>query len=172
MLGSMHPWTAHLVLGDSLRVVSALVWIGSGVLLLVRARPTRMTVLAGCMLLANGVSAPAVAATDGTAAAPLGRLVLGVALTLAVLTLCVFPDGHFRPSWLRWVAVSFGAWQLMVVVVGQLGTALDVLGGMVFFAGFLIPLAAQFSRYRHGTDPQQQVQLRWVLYGVGVAIGV
>ena len=168
----MHPSTAHLMLGDTLRVVSALVWIGSGVLLLVRARPSRMTVLAGCMLLANGVSGVAVAATDGTAAAPLGRLVLGVALTLAVLTISVFPDGRFRPSWLRWVAVAFGAWQLMVVVVGQLSTALDVLGGVVFFAGFLIPLAAQFSRYRHGTDPQQRVQLRWVLYGVGLAIGV
>jgi hypothetical protein len=56
--------------------------------------------------------------------------------------------------------------------VGQLGTSLDVLGGVVFFAGFLIPLAAQLSRYRNGTDPQQQVQVRWVLYGVGVAIGV
>ena len=168
----MHPAMAHLMLGDTLRVVSALVWIGSGVLLLVRARPTRMTVLAGCMLMANGVAVPIVAATDGTAAAPLGRLVLGVALTLAVLTISVFPDGCFRPSWLRWVVVAFGAWQLMVVVVGQLGTTLDVLGGVVFFAGFLIPLAAQFSRYRHGTDPQQQVQVRWVLYGVGVAIGV
>ena len=168
----MYPSMAHLMLGDVLRVVSALVWIGSGVLLLVRARPTRMTVLAGGMLLANGVSASIVAATDGTAAAPLGRLVLGLALTLAVLTICVFPDGCFRPSWLRWVAVAFGAWQLMVVIVGQLGTTLDVLGGVVFFAGFVIPFAAQFSRYRHGTDPQQQVQLRWVLYGVGVAIGV
>ena len=71
-----------------------------------------------------------------------------------------------------WVVVTFGAWQLMVAVVGQLGTALDVLGGVVFFAGFGIPLAAQLSRYRHGTDPEQQVQLRWLLYGVGVAIGV
>ena len=97
----MYPAMAHLMLGDVLRVVSALVWVGSGVLLLVRARPTRMTVLAGCMLLANGVSAPIVRATDGTAAAPLGRLVLGLALTLAVLTICVFPDGCFRPSWLR-----------------------------------------------------------------------
>ena len=168
----MQPAMAHLMLGDVLRVVSALVWIGSGVLLLVRARPTRMTVLTGCMLLANGVSAPVVAATDGTPTAPVGRLVLGVALTLAVLTMSVFPDGHFRPPWLRWVVVAFGAWQLAVVFVGPLGTTLDVLGGVMFFAGFVIPLAAQFSRYRHGTDPQQQVQLRWVLYGVGVAIGV
>jgi signal transduction histidine kinase len=172
MLVSMHPATAQLMLGDTLRVVSALVWIGSGARVVVGARPTRMTVLTGCMLVANGLSAPTVAATSGTAAAPLGRLVLGMALTLAVVTMSVFPDAQFKPSWLRWVAVAFGAWQLMVAVVGQLGTTLDVLGGVVFFSGFLVPLVAQFSRYRHGADPQQQVQLRWVLYGVGVAIGV
>ena len=70
------------------------------------------------------------------------------------------------------MAVGFGVWQVMAAVVGQLDTVLDVVGGVVFFAGFVVPLAAQFARYRHGTDPRQQVQVRWVLYGVGVAIGV
>src|SRR4051795_4561121 len=102
-----------------------------------------MTVLAGSMLIANGISAPAVRATDGTAAAPLGRLVLATALTLAVLTIAVFPDARFRPPWLRWVVVAFAAWQLMVTVVGDLDTVLDVVGGVVFFAGFGIPLVAQ-----------------------------
>jgi signal transduction histidine kinase len=172
MLVSMQPAMAHLTLVDGLRLVSALVWVGSGTLLLVRARPNRMTVLTGCMLLTNGVSGPVVEATDSTGAALVGRLVLAVALTLAVLTISVFPDGRFRPVWLRWVAVAFGAWQAMAAVVGQLGTVLDVLGGVVFFAGFVVPLVAQVSRYRHATDPRQQVQIRWVLYGVGLAIGV
>jgi signal transduction histidine kinase len=172
MLVPMQPAVAHLTLGDGLRLVSALVWVGSGALLLLRARPTRMTVLAGCMLLANGVSVPAQRATEGTSAALLGRLVLAVALTLAVLTISAFPDGQFRPSWLRWLAVVFGAWQVLVAVIGQLGTALDVLGGVVYFAGLGVPLAAQVWRYRHEPDPAHQVQVRWVLYGVGVAVGV
>jgi signal transduction histidine kinase len=172
MLVPMQPAVAQLTLGDGLRLVSALIWVGSGALLLLRTRPTRMTVLAGCMLLANGVSVPAQRATEGTSTAVLGRVVLAVALTLAVLTISVFPDGRFRPSGLRWVAVAFGAWQLMAAAVGQLGTTLDVLGGVVFFAGLGVPLAAQVWRYRHEPDPAQQVQVRWILYGVGVAIGI
>jgi signal transduction histidine kinase len=172
MLVPMQPAMAHLTLGDGLRLVSALVWVGSGALLLLRARPSRMTALAGCMLLANGISEPVGRATDGTSAALLGRLVLAVALTLGVLTISVFPDGHFHPWWLRWVPIAFGAWQVAAAAAGQLGTTLDVLGGVVFFGGFGVPLAAQVRRYRHGTDPGQQVQVRWVLYGVGLAVGV
>ena len=172
MLVTMPPAMTQEMLHESVRLVSVLVWVGSGVLLLARARPSRMTVLTGCMLIANGVSAPVVAATDGTPAASVGRLVLAVALTLAVITISVFPDGHFRPPWLRWVAVAFGAWQVMAALVGPLPTSLDVVGGVVFFAGFVVPLAAQLSRYRHGADPQQRIQVRWVLYGAGVAIGV
>ena len=144
----MQPALAHLTLGEGLRLVSVLVWVGSGALLLLRARPTRMTVLAGCMLLANGVSVPTQRVTDGTSAAPLGRLLLAVALTLAVLTISVFPDGHFRPSWLRWVAVAFGAWQILAAAVGHLGTTLDVLGGVVFFAGLGVPLVAHADQVK------------------------
>ena len=71
MLVPMQP-TAHVTLGDALRLVSVLVWVGSGALLLLRARPTRMTVLAGCTLLANGISNPLVSATEGTTAASAG----------------------------------------------------------------------------------------------------
>lgn len=97
----MQPTLAHVTLGDWLRLMSTLVWVGSGVLLLLRARPSRVTMLAGCMLLANGISEPVGRATDGTSAALVGRLVLAGALTLAVLTISVFPDGRLRPSWLR-----------------------------------------------------------------------
>lgn len=157
---------------DWLHLVSTGVWVGSGALLLVRARPSRMTVLAGCMLVANGISEPVGRATDGTSAALGGRLVLALALTLAVLTVSAFPDGRFRPSWLGWVVAAFGAWQVMAAVVGPLGTALDVLGGMVFFAGFGVPLVSQLRRYRRETDQAYRDQARWVLYGVGVAVGV
>src|SRR4051812_46603165 len=172
MLVTMQPTVAHLTLGDGLRLLSALIWVGSGALLLLRARPTRMTVLAGCMLLANGVSAPAQKASEGTSVAVLGRLVLAAALTLAVLTLSVFPDGHFRPSWLRWLAAVFAAWQVVAAVIGPLRPALDIFGGVVFFAGLGVPLGAQVWRFRHDPDPTNRVQVRWVLYGVAVAFGV
>ena len=78
MLVPMQP-TAHLTLGDGLHLVSVLVWVGSGALLLLRARPTRMTVVAGSALLANGISNPLVSATDGTSVAFLGRALLALA---------------------------------------------------------------------------------------------
>jgi signal transduction histidine kinase len=171
MLVLMQP-TAHVTLGDALRLVSVLVWVGSGALLLLRARPTRMTVLAGCTLLANGVSNPLVSATDDTSAALLGRLVLAVALTLGVLTVSILPDGQFRPPWLRWLVVGFGVWQVFAGVVGTPGTVLDVAGGVVFFAGFGIPLVAQVRRYRRESDPVKRTQIRWVLYGLGIFFGL
>ena len=107
MLVPMQP-TAHVTPGDVLHLVSVLVWVGSGALLLLRARPTKMTVVAGCALLANGISNPLVSATDGTSAALLGQMMLAVALTLGVLTFSILPDGQFRPAWLRWFVVGFG----------------------------------------------------------------
>jgi signal transduction histidine kinase len=171
MLVPMQP-TAHVTLGDALRLVSVLVWVGSGALLLLRARPTTMTVVAGCALLANGISNPLVSATDGTSAALLGRLVLAAALTLGVLTFSILPDGQFRPPWLRWFVAGFGAWQFFAAVVGTPGTVLDLVGGVVFFAGFGIPLVAQVRRYRRESDPLKRTQIRWVLYGLGIFFGV
>src|SRR5689334_4243564 len=101
----MWPAVVHLMPEDVLPLVSVLVWVGSGALLLLRSRPSRMSVLTGCMLVANGISAPAVRATDGTVLAPAGRMVLAAALTLAVLTISIFPDARFRPGWLRWVVL-------------------------------------------------------------------
>ncbi len=167
MLVPMQP-TAHVTPGDVLHLVSVLVWVGSGALLLLRARPTKMTVVAGCALIANGISNPLVSATDGTSAALLGRLVLAVALTLGVLTMAILPDGHFRPPWLRWFVAGFGAWQVFAAFVGTPGTVLDLAGGVVFFAGFGIPLVAQVRRYRRESDPVKRTQIRWVLYGLGI----
>jgi signal transduction histidine kinase len=154
-----------------LDVVWAAVWIGSGALVLMRATPSRVSVLVGTMLLGNGVATPLEHATAGTSGAVLGRTVLGVALTLSVLTLSVFPDGRFVPPWLRLVCVGFAGWQI-VVVVGTSGTVLDVLGGVVYFVGFGIPVAAQVRRYRHEPDPVQRARTKWVVYGVCAFLAV
>jgi signal transduction histidine kinase len=145
-------------------ILWAAAWIGSGALLLLRATPTRVTVLLGCTLLANGVATPVSDATSGTSSAGVGRGLLGVALTLGVLTLSVFPDGRFVPGWLKGVCVGFALWQV-AVVVGTTGTVLDVLGGVVFFVGFGAPVVAQAARYRHQSDPVQRAQTKWVVYG-------
>jgi hypothetical protein len=148
-----------------LDVVWATGWIGSGALVLLRATPSRVSVLVGTMLLANGVATPLVHVTEDTSKAALGRAVLGVALTLSVLTLSVFPDGRFVPPWLKVHCAGFALWQV-VVVVGTSGDVLDVLGGVVYFLGLGIPIAAQVHRYRHEPDPVQRARTTWVVYGV------
>lgn len=90
-----------------LALVWVAVWIASGALVLLRAAPTRMSVLVGCMLLANGVATPVSDAAAGTSSAVLGRSLLAVALTLDVVTLSVFPDGRFVRGWLKGVTVGF-----------------------------------------------------------------
>ena len=145
-------------------IVSAAAWIGSGALVVLRATPTRVNLLVGCTLLANGVATPVSVATSGTPGAEVGRGLLSLALTLGVLTLSVFPDGRFAPGWLKGVCVVFALWQV-VTVVGTSGDVLDVVGGVVFFVGFGAPIGAQVVRYRKESDPAQRAKTKWVVYG-------
>jgi hypothetical protein len=88
--------------------------------------------------------------------------------------LYVFPDGHFVPRWTRWVALVWIGWQLAehlfpswvsdpnawqsltetVVVSGALGTA----------------IYSQIHRYRHSSNSVQRQQIKWVVYGISVAL--
>jgi signal transduction histidine kinase len=154
-----------------LDVVWAAVWIGSGALVLLRATPGRVSAMVGTMLLANGVATTLEHATADTSGAWFGRAALGVALTLSVLTVSVFPDGRFVPPWLKVVCAGFALWQV-AVVVGTSGTVLDVLGGVVYFVGLGIPVAAQVHRYRHEPDPVQRARTKWVVYGVCTVLAV
>jgi signal transduction histidine kinase len=156
----------------TLRVLSAAVWIGSGALLVLRARPSRLVLLTGAMLLAQGLAPAVDTATAGGPDAWVGRLATAVALSLAVLTLAVLPDGRFVPGWLRWTSSAFVLWELATVVLGPLHGTADVVGGFVFFLGIGIPIGAQVHRYRRMTDPAMRNRMKWVVYGISVAITV
>ncbi len=154
---------------DALQLVAALVWIGSGGLVLVRAAPSRTSVLTGLTLLAVGVAPGVQTATVDTTYAWVGRLAVAVAMSLTVLTFSIFPDGQFVPRWLRWFAPGFAATQLATVVLGPLHGTADVLGGVVFFLGIGVPIGAQVSRLRREADPAERARTRWVVYGVVLA---
>jgi signal transduction histidine kinase len=181
-------WTAAVVLTAAVAVLAVLehppgtrqeildlvwgaVWIGSGTLLLLRGTPTRMGMLVACMLLANGVATPVSDATTGTSNAVVGRGLLAVALTLSVVTLSAFPDGRFVPAWLKGICIGFAGWQL-VVAADPSGTLPDVVGGVVYFVGFGIPVVAQVRRYRHELDPAMRARTKWVVYGVCTFLAV
>jgi hypothetical protein len=90
------------------------------------------------------------------------------------LFLYLFPDGRFVPRWTRWVALVWIGWQLAehffpswvsdpnawqsltetVVVSGALGTA----------------IYSQIHRYRYVSNPTQRQQIKWVVFGISVAL--
>jgi len=90
------------------------------------------------------------------------------------LFLYLFPDGRFVPRWTRWVALVWIAWQLVehffprwasdpnawqvgmetVVWLGALGTA----------------IYSQIYRYRHASSTVQRQQIKWVVFGISVAL--
>ena len=90
------------------------------------------------------------------------------------LFLYLFPDGRFVPRWTRWVALAWIAWQVpryffpdwyhdpngwhalaaMVVWLGALGTA----------------VYSQVHRYRRVSSPVQRQQIKWVVFGISLAV--
>jgi signal transduction histidine kinase len=92
------------------------------------------------------------------------------------LFLYLFPDGRFLPRWTRWVALVWIGWQVpryffpnwyldpnswltlvaMTVWSGALGTA----------------VYSQVHRYRRVSSPVQRQQIKWVVFGISVALAV
>src|SRR5215213_168570 len=92
------------------------------------------------------------------------------------LFLYLFPEGRFVPRWTRWVALVWIAWQApryffpdwyhdpngwhalvtMAVWLGALGTA----------------VYSQVHRYRRVSSPVQRQQIKWVVFGISVALAV
>jgi signal transduction histidine kinase len=92
-----------------------------------------------------------------------------------VLFFFVFPDGRFTPRWTAWLAplwlavmlfnrfapdspLASGTWPLPLA----LGTLVLLFGSCIL---------AQVLRYRRVSDQVQRQQMKWVVYGVSVALG-
>ena len=89
------------------------------------------------------------------------------------LFLYVFPDGRFVPRWTRWVALVWIAWQIPKYWFPDssdpeawsswlaLGVWAVALGTVVY---------SQAYRYRHVSNAAQRQQVKWVVFGVSVAL--
>jgi hypothetical protein len=96
------------------------------------------------------------------------------------ITFLRFPDGQFVPRWSRWLAVIWGAYLLLAILVPsfRLTASLLVTGerqtavlGWAFF-WLLMIVALQIYRYRTYASSEQRQQTKWVVYGLIVAFGV
>ena len=108
-------------------------------------------------------------------------LVLLVMLPLASFLFILFPNGRFVPRWSRW----FGFGSLLVapaIVLTFPGFSLDysdpghwisaITGYLIVTIFVFSMLGLQVYRYRNISIRQEQLQTKWVVYGVGVMVGL
>jgi hypothetical protein len=95
------------------------------------------------------------------------NLIRATAVISFVLMFYLFPDGRFVPRWTRILSLVWAPW----AAAGFLGS--DVLSGpsVYLYYGVLgAGVFAQIYRYRHVSNPIQQQQTKWVVFGFSTAI--
>jgi hypothetical protein len=159
-------------------VLFAAVCVAVAALIYLRKSDDRMALFVSVALLTFGTATftftmAALAAQHPTWEIPVAFLHFLGAASFG-LFLYLFPDGRFVPRWTRWVALVWIGWQLAehffpswvsdpnawqsltetVVVSGALGTA----------------IYSQIHRYRYVSNPTQRQQIKWVVFGISVAL--
>ena len=86
----------------------------------------------------------------------------------------LFPDGHFAPSWTRFVAIVGVLVQVPDTFFPGSSLSFSHLPKLLIFVLFLAylasPLAVQIYRYRHLSNGVQRQQTKWVVFGLTIAI--
>src|SRR5215204_2306007 len=92
------------------------------------------------------------------------------------LFLYLFPDGRFVPRWTRWVALVWIAWQVPRYFFPNWyhdPNGWHVLVTMAVWLGALsTAVYSQVHRYRRVSNPVQRQQIKWVVFGISVALAV
>jgi signal transduction histidine kinase len=91
------------------------------------------------------------------------------------LFLYLFPDGRFVPRWTRWVALAWIAWQLPKYwFPGWAASDLNSWPGWLAVAVWVVALGtvvyAQAYRYRRISGAVRRRQIKWVVFGISVAV--
>ena len=158
--------------------VFAAVCVVVAILIFMRRSEDRMALFASLALLTFGTATFTFTMATLAARHPVWEIPVAFLHFLGAasfgLFLYLFTDGRFVPRWTRWVALVWIGWQLAehffpswvsdpnawqaatetVVVSGALGTA----------------IYSQIHRYRHVSNPTQRQQIKWVVFGISVAL--
>jgi signal transduction histidine kinase len=97
-----------------------------------------------------------------------------VGLVCFSLFLYLFPDGRFVPRWTPWVALPWIAWQLVQSwlpswprAFASWATWLDV---AVWLGALGTAVYVQVHRYRRVSNTVQRQQIKWVVFGIAMAL--
>ena len=94
------------------------------------------------------------------------------------LFLYLFPDGRFVPSWTRWVVLVWIVWQLprYFFPTWYLNpnpyTWHALINTAVWLGALSTAIFSQGFRYRRAASSVQRQQIKWVVFGISVALAV
>jgi len=168
------PPEVIMVYGAAVDVLSALLFLGLGLILFRRRRYDVVASLAGLTfpMLFIGLSA---AVTSFYVNAGEGQRLLDVWYAIASAGLYMFfflfPDGRLVPSWARTLPVLLAAWVLAEILVPSLAPwhLSPALFLLLPSAWLCLGVAAQVFRYRRVSSPMQRQQTKWVVLGAAAA---
>jgi hypothetical protein len=90
------------------------------------------------------------------------------------LFLYLFPDGRFIPRWTRWVALVWIAWQLAEHFfpswVSEPNAWQSLTETVVVSGALCTAIYSQIHHYRHISNPMQRQQIKWVVFGISMAL--
>ena len=90
------------------------------------------------------------------------------------LFLYIFPDGRFVPRWVRWVALVWLGWQLAEHLfprwVSEPNAWQRMTESVVWLGALGSVIYSQAHRYRRTTSSVQRQQIKWVIFGISVAL--
>jgi hypothetical protein len=178
-----HPYLVKAGLSDGFYIwlflltesLLALAFAITGGLIALRGPATWMTILAAIALMLFGVSVPpplhALVVQQGALELPL-RLLRAIGLTLFIIFFYVFPDGRFVLRWTQILAIALVGWSLLWPFFPQLDPyQLPHPFPFVVLSGWLITaVVAQLYRQARLTEPTQQQQTKWVVFGLTAAV--
>jgi signal transduction histidine kinase len=160
-------------------IVFVAVWFAAGVLIFWHRSDNRLALFASLFLVTFGLSFaadPRILSDVYPAWRLPGAVVAFIGANTLFLFFCVFPDGHFVPRWLKWLAIASIAQQAPIYFFPDLPLNSDhwpaPLALMVYLALFGALVAAQVYRYRRVSSQLQRQQTKWLIFSFALAIAI
>jgi hypothetical protein len=159
---------------SGLELLSMLVFSAVGILMFWRRSDEWVALVASLGLIATGAMPTFLrfgARVPGMWDRP-STLLLALGTALSICTLFMFPNGHFFPRWTVVPAILACAWAAtwpFVTTLNAYNWPSEV-GDPVLSVFYGSAAAVLIYRYRRTVDPQQRLQLKWVLYSFVVIV--
>lgn len=93
--------------------------------------------------------------------------------TFLFVVFTLFPNGRFVPRWIRWAALAWIIYNLIIYYVASFVTPLNWLPGTDFpvWLGFMGGVVvAQIYRYRSVPTPAERQQTKWIVFALATII--